>query len=62
MLAMAGPPNPDGRDNRDVLRRTANGKDITDRPRNAWLIDFGTSMSEADAALYEAPFERAKSS
>jgi SAM-dependent methyltransferase len=59
-LTMASLPNPDGRDNHDVLRRTANGRDITERPRNSWLIDFGTSMSEENAALYEAPFERVK--
>ena len=26
-------------------------------PRNMWIIDFGVDMPEADAALYEAPFE-----
>lgn len=24
---------------------------------DGWIIDFGATMSEADAALYEAPFE-----
>lgn len=56
--AMLLEPNPDGRSNADVLRRTANGQDITGRMRGAWVIDFGVEMTEAEAALYEAPFER----
>jgi hypothetical protein len=50
-------PNPDGRPNTDVVRPWANGLDITRRPRNMWIIDFGIDMPEAEAALYEAPFE-----
>jgi hypothetical protein len=30
--------------------------DITRRSSDTWIIDFGTSMSEADASLYELPF------
>ena len=50
-------PNPDGRDNADVVRPWINGSDITRRSRGMWIVDFppGTSMEEA--ALYEAPFE-----
>ena len=53
-------PNPDGRDNADVVRPWINGLDITRRPRGMWIVDFppGTSMEEA--ALYEAPFEYIK--
>lgn len=40
----------------DVLRPWVNGMDIVRRPSGKWIIDFGWSMSEADAALYEAPF------
>jgi hypothetical protein len=58
--AMLREPNPDGRNNADVLRRTANGQDITGRTRGAWVIDFGVDMPESAAALYEAPFERAR--
>src|SRR5581483_6626609 len=29
--------------------------------RNMWTIDFGTAMTEAEAAQYEAPFEYVKS-
>jgi type II restriction/modification system DNA methylase subunit YeeA len=30
--------------------------DVTRRSADKWIIDFGWTMSEADAALYEAPF------
>ncbi len=50
------PANPNGRPNRDVLKPWANGMDVTRRPSGRWIVDFGMSMSEAAAALYEAPF------
>jgi type II restriction/modification system DNA methylase subunit YeeA len=50
-------PNPNGRPNSDVLKPSWNGLDVARRPRDGWIIDFGTAMSEVDAALYEAPFE-----
>jgi len=50
-------PNPDGRKNDAVLRRWVNGQDMTGRPRNMWIIDFGIDTSMEEAALYEAPFE-----
>ena len=34
--------------------------DLTRRPAGKWIIDFGAIMSEADAALYEAPFTYAR--
>lgn len=49
-------PNPNGRPNSDVLKPSWNGLDVARRPRDGWIIDFGTVMSVADAALYEAPF------
>jgi hypothetical protein len=54
---MIASPNPDGRSNRDVVRPWANGIDVTTRPSDTWIIDFGVSMSETEAALYEAPFQ-----
>lgn len=48
--------NPNGRPNADVLRPWRNGMDVTRRPSGKWIVDFGWQMSEADAALYEAPF------
>ena len=50
-------PNPDGRDNADVVRPWVNGQDIAGRSRGLWIIDFGVATSEQEAALYEAPFE-----
>ena len=50
------PANPNGRHNADVLKPWANGMDVTRRPTGKWIVDFGLSTSEAEAALYEAPF------
>ena len=50
------PLNPNGRSNSNVLRPWMNGMDVTRRPADKWIIDFGWEMSERDAALYEAPF------
>jgi hypothetical protein len=50
-------PNPHGKPNSDVVKRWMIGRDINQRPRNMWIVDFGVDMPEADAALYEAPFE-----
>ena len=50
------PANPNGRPNSDVLKPWINGMDVARRPAGKWIIDFGWHMSEANAALYEAPF------
>ena len=50
------PANPNGRRNSDVLKPWVNGMDLTRRPAGKWIVDFGWSMREEDAALYEAPF------
>ncbi len=50
------PANPNGRPNSDVLKPWINGMSLTRRSADKWIVDFGPSMSEADAALYEAPF------
>ena len=50
-------PNPHGKSNADVVRPWVNSLDVTRRPRDMWIIDFGADMVEAEAALYEAPFE-----
>ncbi|HSA48001.1 MAG TPA: class I SAM-dependent DNA methyltransferase, partial [Candidatus Competibacteraceae bacterium] len=49
-------PNPHGRPNSEVLRPIWNGVDVTQGWKGRWVIDFGTNLSEAEAALYEAPF------
>ena len=57
---MVNQPNPDGRNNRDVVRPRANGKDVTSRPSGTWIVDFGVATSISEAALFEAPFEYVK--
>ena len=54
-------PNPNGRPNADVLRPYFNGQDLSKRPSGHWIVNFGT-MSEHEAAMYEAPFHHALSS
>ena len=51
------PSNPNGRTNADVLKPWVNGMDLTRRPAGKWIVDFGWRMSEANAALYEEPFQ-----
>jgi type II restriction/modification system DNA methylase subunit YeeA len=51
-----GLPNPNGRPNSDVAKPWYNGLDITRRPRDMWIVDFGTDLPESDASLYEQPF------
>ena len=54
------PANPNGRPNADVLKPWMNGMDLTRRPKGKWIVDFGWTMSEEEAALYEAPFVHAR--
>lgn len=54
------PVNPNGRPNSDVLRPWVNGQDITRRPSDHWIIDFGLEASESEASLYETPFEHVR--
>ncbi|WP_374264309.1 DNA methyltransferase [Zoogloea sp.] len=49
--------NPNGRPNSDVLRPWVNGLDITRRPSDTWIIDFGSNCSLDFALSYEAPFQ-----
>ena len=51
------PDNPHGDANADVLRPRINNIDITRRPADMWFVDFGDSMNEEEAALFEKPFE-----
>ena len=50
------PANPNGRPNADVLKPWFNGMDLTRHGTGKWVIDFGSLMTETEAALYEAPF------
>jgi type II restriction/modification system DNA methylase subunit YeeA len=58
-LAMLSPSNTNssGVQNADVVRPYINGLDITGRPRNKWLIDFGINRSREEAAQYLAPYQ-----
>jgi type II restriction/modification system DNA methylase subunit YeeA len=51
------PLNANGRPNSDVLKPWVNGLDLTRRPRDMWIIDFGWTTSEQECALYEEPFK-----
>lgn len=50
------PTNPNGQKNGRVLRPWINGADITKRPADKWIIDFGWTLTEEEAAMFEAPF------
>ena len=50
-------PNPHGKSNSLVVKPWANGQDITKRPSDTWIIDFGTDMVEGDASLVEQPYQ-----
>lgn len=52
--------NPNGMPNSDVVKPWANGMDVTRRPSDTWIIDFGVRMEEAVAELYETPFAHVK--
>ncbi len=53
-------PNPNGKSNADVVRPWSNGLDVTRRPSDTWIVDFGISMTAAEASLYEAPYEHCR--
>ncbi|MCY4465872.1 MAG: N-6 DNA methylase [Chloroflexi bacterium] len=42
--------------NREVLKPIYNGMDITRRPRNMWIIDFGVNTPMEVARQYQLPF------
>ncbi len=54
------PTNPNGLRNSEVVKPWTNGMDITRRPSDTWVIDFGVSMSAADASAFEVPFEHVR--
>ena len=53
-------PNANRKSNAEVVRPWSNGLDVTRRPSDTWIVDFGTGMLAADASLYEAPFEHCR--
>ncbi|MBC8551832.1 MAG: class I SAM-dependent DNA methyltransferase [Candidatus Brocadiales bacterium] len=54
---LSKPINPNNRPNSDVIIPWLNGIDVTRRPQNMWIIDFGIDMKEEEASLYEIPYE-----
>jgi hypothetical protein len=50
-------PNANGRSNAEVVTPWLNGLDVTRRPADSWIVDFGLDMPLNAAALFEAPFE-----
>ncbi|HYP38830.1 MAG TPA: DNA methyltransferase [Chloroflexia bacterium] len=56
-VMLNAPTNPNGRPNADVVKRRLGGQDVTGRPRDSWIIDFGVDTTENEASFYEMPFE-----
>ncbi len=56
-LAWLRLPNANGASNAEVVKPWVNGMDLTRRPSNTWIVDFGPTMPESVAAMFEAPFE-----
>lgn len=51
------PTNPNGRPNSDVLKPYLNWEEVAENAGDRWIIDFPRELSEAQAALYQAPFD-----
>lgn len=49
-------PNPTSESNYRVVKPCINGKDLTANARGQWILDFGTECSEAEASVFEGPF------
>jgi type II restriction/modification system DNA methylase subunit YeeA len=56
-MEMLRTPNVNGRPSSDVITPWCNGKDVTQRGRDVWIIDFGTDSDEVKATQYESPYE-----
>src|SRR5262249_15029286 len=52
--------NATGRSNSEVVRHYCNAENLVKHRQDIWTIDFGTEMSESEAAQYEMPFEYVK--
>ena len=56
LAMLRAPGNPHGLPNSDVVVPYWNGADLTGRPRNDWIIDFGAGGVRETAALFQEPF------
>ena len=54
---LAQPTNVNGRPNSDVVFPFVNAHDLAQRPRGAYIIDFGQHMDRKEAAMYQDPWE-----
>jgi hypothetical protein len=54
---LIAPTNPNGLSNDLVIKPLYNAIDITRRPRDMWVVDFGTNITESEAALFELPYK-----
>ena len=57
---LAQPINVNSRPNDDVLFPFVIARDLVQRPRGRYIIDFGPDMPRGDAAYYEEPYEYLK--
>ena len=57
---LAAPLNVNGQPNSDVIFPFVIARDLAQRPRGHYVIDFGQDRSEKDSAAYEHPFEHIK--
>lgn len=51
------PVNPNGATNSEVVVPWLNGMDVTRRPSGRWIVDFGNTLPEGDAMLFEGPYK-----
>jgi hypothetical protein len=58
-LELLRAPNAQGKPKSDVVVPWVNGMDLTQRPSGTWIIDYGVTRSQRDAAKYEAVFQHA---
>ena len=56
VATMMADSNPNGQPNSDVVKRYLMGSDLNGRPKERWLIDFGT-MPESEARQYNLPYQ-----
>ncbi len=49
-------PNVNGRPSSDVITPWCNGKDVTQRGRDMWIIDYPARTDESEASLYDSVF------
>lgn len=49
-------PNPNGKRNAEVVKPWANGQDLAGRPTDTWIIDYGASLTQTDAAMFAEPY------